>query len=180
MGDERRKILEMLRDGKISVEDAYAFGLGSPGAAPDRRTVLEMLQDGKISVEDAYAFGLGSPGVGAEETEGPSTPVAEAVAEGTSVPAAERPIPANPKFLRVVVDSADGDKVNIRVPLALIRTGIKMGALIPQHAHEQLEHHGVDLAALSQLDPDELVQALAALTVDVDAADGDTVRIYCE
>ncbi|MHC5034956.1 MAG: SHOCT-like domain-containing protein [Planctomycetota bacterium] len=179
MDEDRRKILEMLRDGKISVEDAYAFGLGSPGVAPDRRKILEMLQEGKISVEDAYAFGLGSPAAGSEETEG-SSRVAKAVAEGTSVPAAERPVPANPKFLRVVIDAASGDKVNIRVPMALIRTGIKMGALIPERAHEQLEHHGVDLAALSQLDPDELVQALAALTVDVDAAAGDTVRIYCE
>ena len=31
-----------------------------------------------------------------------------------------------PRFLRVVVDSPDRDQVNVRVPLAILRTGIKL------------------------------------------------------
>ena len=94
--------------------------------------------------------------------------------------AAERPVPTNPKFLRVLVCSEDGDRVNVRVPMALIRTGIKLGALLPKDARNQMEKSGVDLSALSELDPEELVQSLAALTVDVDSEDGDQVRIFCE
>ena len=43
------------------------------------------------------------------------------------------------KFLRVVVDSSDGDKVNIRVPMALVRTGLMLSTMIPVAASEELK-----------------------------------------
>ena len=85
-----------------------------------------------------------------------------------------------PKYLRVVVDSSDGDKVNVRVPLALVRTGIKLKSMLPSHANEELDAHGIDLSHLSELDGDELIDALRELTVDVDSSDGDKVRVFCE
>jgi hypothetical protein len=78
------------------------------------------------------------------------------------------------------VESEDGDKVNVRVPMALIRTGLRFAAIIPQDARQQLEEHGLDLSVLSEMDSDELVKALAELTVDVESEDGDTVRVFCE
>lgn len=82
------------------------------------------------------------------------------------------------KYLRVVVDG--GDKVNIRVPIGLIRTGIKLSTLIPKHAGEHLTEHGIDLSRLSNLDGEELMEALRDLKVDVDSEEGETVRIFCE
>jgi hypothetical protein len=144
----------------------------------NRMKVLEMLQEGKITAEEAERL-LGRLQQGGAADQGaPAQEQPEEAAEAGG--AAERPVPDKPRFLRVVVDSASGDKVNIRVPMALIRTGIRMGALIPEHAREELDNKGVDLSALSQLDPEEMVEALAALTVDVDAANGETVRIFCE
>ncbi len=78
------------------------------------------------------------------------------------------------------MDSSDGDKVNIRVPLALVRTGIKLTSMLPEHASEKIKDHGIDLSQLSDLQGDELLKALEELTVDVDSSDGDTVRIFCE
>jgi hypothetical protein len=82
------------------------------------------------------------------------------------------------KYLRVVVDGED--KVNIRVPIGLIRTGIKLSTLMPLSASEHLSEHGIDLSQFNHLDGDELMEALRELQVDVDAGDGDTVRIFCE
>ena len=80
----------------------------------------------------------------------------------------------------MLVNSGDGDKVNIRVPLELVRTGMKLGAMLPQGAKEKLSAQGIDLSQLGGMEHDELLQALRELTVDVDAADGDEVRIFCE
>lgn len=132
-----------------------------------RKKILEMLSEGKISVEEATALlsKLQNPDAADDE-----------VSEVESGEAQKR----TPKYLRVVVDSADGDKVNIRVPLSLIKTGIKLTALVPGKAAEQMSDHGFDLSQLSVLDGDELIEALRDMQVDVDSADGDKVRIFAE
>lgn len=141
------------------------------------RKVLDMLSEGKISAEEAERLLQRVVTMGEAEDEAPSE---VSTAPETDPFARERPVPENPKFLRIAVDSNKGDKINVRVPMALIRTGVRFAALLPSDARKNLEEHGVDLAALSELDPEELVQALAALTVDVDGANGDKVRVFCE
>ena len=82
------------------------------------------------------------------------------------------------KYLRVVVDGSD--KVNVRVPIALIRTGIKLTTLMPLSASKHLSEHGIDLSQFNDLDSDELMEAFRELTVDVDSGNGDTIRVFCE
>jgi hypothetical protein len=134
----------------------------------ERRQVLDMLAEGKITAEDAENL-LGKLN-GAEPTTGgvPESARGDGARDGS------------PRFLRVVVDSSDGDQVNVRVPLALVRTGIKLSTMLPSHANESLEEHGIDLSKMSGLEGEELVEALKELTVDVDSADGDKVRVFCE
>lgn len=131
-----------------------------PAMTTERRQVLDMLAQGKISAEEADRL-LDKLGA-AKPAEGPA-------AGG-----------AAPKFLRVTVDSHDGDKVNVRVPLALVRTGIKLSAMMPKEAGEKLQASGVDLSHLSGLKGDELVEALRELQVDVDSKEGDRVKVFCE
>jgi hypothetical protein len=85
-----------------------------------------------------------------------------------------------PRFLRVDVDSAKGDKVDIRVPLRLVTAGMKVASVIPEDASNRLKERGIDLSQLGELQGDELVDALRQLTVDVRSADGDIVKVYCE
>lgn len=132
----------------------------------ERKQILDMLAQGKISAEDAERL-LEK----LEAGEAGDTPTTSAVTH-------ERP--SKLKYIRVHVDSADGDKVNIRVPLALIRTGIKLTAVLPDHVTDKLGEEGVDLSKFSELDGEELEQALRDLQVDVDSGDGDVVRIFCE
>jgi hypothetical protein len=130
----------------------------------ERKKILEMLSEGKITVEDAERL--------LEKIE----------AAPSSVPTPPRK-PGDPrkiKWLLVQVDSNDGDKVNVRVPINLIRTGIKLGAILPSGASERIEASGIDLDDLNKLADEELVEALADLQVDVNSEDGDVVRIYCE
>jgi len=127
----------------------------------ERKKILEMLADGKISADDAERL-LDKLGVEDDRHE-PS------VHSGA----------ARPKYLRVHVDGSDGDKVDVRIPLALIRTGIKLTAVMPSHVSEKLGEEGVDLSRLGELEGDELYEALQDLQVDVDSEDG-KVRVFCE
>ncbi len=80
-----------------------------------------------------------------------------------------------------MVDGTDGDKVNIRVPLALVRTGIKLSTMLPSTVSAKIKEKGIDLSPLSALQEDELMKALEeADRQNVDSANGDTVRIFCE
>jgi len=132
----------------------------------ERRQILNMLAEGKITTEEAERL-LDKVGDGESGKSGASASAGS-----------ERP--AKLKFLRVFVDSSDGDKVNIRVPLALIGTGVKLAAVLPNDVNQKLGEKGFDLGKLSEMDTEELYKALRDLEVDVDSSDGDTVRICCE
>jgi len=132
----------------------------------ERKKILEMLAAGKITSEEAERL-LDKLGA----TPGEPQSNGSAADSGTTRP---------PRWLRVVVDSNDGDKVNIRVPLALVRTGIKLSTLLPSQATEKMRAQGIDLSHLGELDGDELLRAIQDLTVDVGASTGETVRIFCE
>ncbi len=139
----------------------------------ETKKVLEMLAEGKITNEDAERLldRLGVSGAGREVGTEASDSEAASRNGGSR---------SQPKYLRVVVDSSDGDKVNIRVPLALVRTGIKLSTMMPEKASAKLSERGIDLSHLSELEGEELNEALRDLQVDVESGDGDTVRIFCE
>lgn len=134
----------------------------------ERRKIIEMLAEGKITPDDAERL-LDKLGRTPEHDDA-----------GSTGDLAERPRTGIPKYLRVVVNSTNNDHVNIRVPLALVRTGLKLSTMLPPQASEKLSEKGIDLSHLSELKGDELLEALRELTVDVTSGDGDTVRVYCE
>ncbi|HTS71416.1 MAG TPA: hypothetical protein VMO17_20750 [Terriglobia bacterium] len=158
MSKETKKVLEMLAAGQITAEDAEKLldKLGADGAAPASPAAPE-------------------PAVGAEGKSAPQR-------VGWRVSARDESAEATPKlrFLRIVVDKPDEDQVNIRVPLAFIRAGMKLLGVIPPQVSERLAEKGIDLAALRDLKGGELVDELKDLHVDVDSKNGETVRIYCE
>ena len=127
----------------------------------ERAKILQMVADGTITPEDAEKLM-------SRLDEGGGEPA-------TAVGVAERgPL----KYLRVVVDGED--QINIRVPIQLIRTGIKLTTLMPSNASEHLNEHGIDLSQFNSLDGEELIEALRELHVEVDSGDGDKIRVFCE
>lgn len=142
----------------------------------DRARILRMLAEGKISAEEAERLldALGS------RSDAPAD--AAPVIKGDPAPL----INALPKYLYVKVDSVDGDRVDVKVPLSLVRSGLKLTSLIPPQAmdqiNEQMSEKGIsiDFSNLKPEDIDELVQSLREMEVNVDAKNGDRVRVYCE
>lgn len=138
----------------------------------EKRKILEMLADKKITVEEAERL-LGALGGGQTEEK-------ERASEGGS--------PKWPKFLRVQVEpgegSETGDRVNIRVPLKLIRAGLKWATFIPKNVradvNKTLSEKGIDMDfdKLRPEDIEELLLHLNDLTVDVEGKD--KVKIFCE
>ena len=78
-------------------------------------------------------------------------------------------------MLRVIVDSADGDRGRVNVPLALVEVAMEIGMEMPQiNGTDALK--GVDLNKVLRLVREGLVGNL----VEVDSANGDKVRIFVE
>ncbi|MFZ0395729.1 MAG: hypothetical protein WCF17_09190 [Terracidiphilus sp.] len=151
----------------------------------NRKQILEMLAAGKITADEAERL------LAALDS-GPETAGEYA---GSTKGGNGAAVKTRAKYLRVLVEadeSSTGMKgtttVNVRVPMQLLRAGVRLASLIPQTAHGQLDDalskHGVPIT-LSQIKPEnleEIIDQLEDLTVDVDGKEGNQtkVRVFCE
>jgi hypothetical protein len=93
------------------------------------------------------------------------------------------------RYLRVLVDANDdaegSAKVNVRVPMRLLRAGVRLAGVIPGRARDQvneaLRKEGIafDINKLTPDNLEDLVGQLRNLTVDVDNERA-RVRVFCE
>ena len=81
----------------------------------------------------------------------------------------------NDMVLRVRVDSSEGDKVTVNLPMGLVKAGIKMGMKMPQ-VTGKASLEGIDFEEIVRLVDEGLVGEI----VTVDSAEGDKVRIFVE
>ena len=150
----------------------------------NRRQILEMLAAGKITADEA------------ERLLAALDPMPTSVEfSGTTKGSDGATVKTRAKYLRVLVEADEsmtgmkgGTTVNVRVPMQLLRAGVRLASLIPQQAHEQLDQalskHGIPIT-LSQIKPEnleELVDHLEDMTVDVEGTGGNAtkVRVFCE
>ena len=77
------------------------------------------------------------------------------------------------------------EKVNIRIPMLILKAGVKLTSIVPGKArdkiNDKLKDQGIDID-LNNLDSralDEIVAGLGSMSIDVDD-DNDKVRIFCE
>ncbi len=78
-------------------------------------------------------------------------------------------------LLRIIVDSSDGDKVRINLPMALVQIALDMGTEMPQISGKEALKN-IDLNQIMEL----VRQGAIGNLVEVESADGDTVRILVE
>jgi hypothetical protein len=162
MGESQKKILEMLAQNKISVDDAHRL-LSAVGAEEGGNTGNK--NSGKGNIGD----------------------LANKVLSGR-------------KYLRVTVTPPEGGtnsegnlfqhsnvgKVNVRVPMSLIRAGIKLTSLIPSDALDKannaLHEKGInfDVRNIKQEDIEELIDALGDMQIDVEGGKGEKVKVFVE
>jgi hypothetical protein len=136
-----------------------------------QKKILEMLADNKITADEADRL---LKALGSETAPAP-------VVEGSK---------RNWKYLRVTVTPGENaerqDKVNVRVPMSLIRAGIKLTALIPPHVQERIDENlrdkgiNFDIKSVKKEDLEELIEALADMEVNVDGHRGEKVRVFVE
>jgi hypothetical protein len=143
----------------------------------NQKKILEMLANKKISVDEAYRLlsalkgEEGSPSSGAET-------------ETTGKP--------RPRYLRVSIQPGSGhehdddvDRVNVRVPISLIRSGMKFTSLLPAEARDKvtgaLHEKGIDfdMRNMKPEDLDEVIEALKDLEVDI-VSNKDVVKVFVE
>jgi len=133
----------------------------------NRRQILDMLANGKITAGEAERL------IAALERGG-----ATAMSESDKI-----------KYLRVLVDTKDPvdgpTKVNVRVPMQLLRAGVRLTGVIPASAREEvnaaLRKEGIafDINNVTPQNLEELIEQLRELTVDVDN-ENTKVRVFCE
>ena len=76
--------------------------------------------------------------------------------------------------LKIVVDSKDGDKVNVKLPMLLIKTFLDSGMAVPVSGNKALEN--IDFKQIFDL----VEQGVIGELVNVESSDGGTVRIVVE
>ncbi len=142
----------------------------------ERMRILNMVAEGKITAEEAEKLlealsgVLGNTTIEASESKG-----------------------AKPKFLRIVVEPKkgqngellNGDRVNIKVPIMLIKAGMKLGSILPNGQKDRVNSHlkqkgiNIDLGNLDSNAIDDLLMGLKETSIDVDD-EKETVKIFCE
>ena len=141
----------------------------------ERKKILNMLAEGKISADEAESLldAIGQPDSGSVN---PDTEIEFEDRQGKKL-----------KYLRVIVEPKNGgkDKVNIKIPLQIIRAGIKLKSVLPGSAkkkvNEALHEKGVNLD-IDDIKPDSLdgiLETLKDFSIDVDD-NTEKVKIFVE
>ncbi len=144
----------------------------------NRKRILDMLSQGKITVDEAERL---------------LTTMEQPDAGGTGFFTVGETSKDERKYLRVVVEpnpdagpEVEQHRVNIRVPMALIRAGVKLTSLIPSTAsskiNEELRKSGIDFDVnnIKTENLEELVDAMRDLEVDIQGGQEGKVKIYFE
>jgi hypothetical protein len=147
----------------------------------EARRILELLATGKMTVDEAAQLlhlvqEQKTGDVPADEASAPKS-------AGAGTPDGEG---RRFRFLRIAVhkDGSIEKDVDIRIPLTLVRGGMRIGAFVPglgDTIADHLRERGIDFSE-GDFDPnklDELLKDLGELRIDVDKG-REQVRIRCE
>jgi hypothetical protein len=140
----------------------------------DRRRILEMLENKKISVSEAEQLLNALSGTGSRA----NGPVSDKSGD------AEK---RKPRYFRVDISNDGGrtEKVHIRIPLIILKSGVKLVSILPPDVSVKLssalKEKGIDFD-LSKLDVenvDKIIESLADVDLQIEDKN-DRVRVYCQ
>ncbi len=139
----------------------------------ERRKVLDMLADGKIKPDEAEQI---LNHLASSESKNAADGDVHTAAEDSKGDKRPRDF----RYLRVAVERLGRDNVNIRLPLKLVLTGLKLSTLLPGKAGIHLSDQSIDLSYLGKLKGEALNAALAELDIEIETEKGEKVHILCE
>ena len=139
----------------------------------NKNKILQMLSEGKISVEEAsrllYLVGEG------RNADNPDNGIKKSK--------------SNAKYLYVKVNPKEGhqdsERVNVRIPVSLVRAGMKLTALMPPDVAENVNRAfkdkgmGFDIRNLDNNFIEQLVNALKEEEIDIDSEEAH-IKVYAE
>ena len=142
--EERLKILEMVRDGIISVDEASEL--------------LKTIDEQKVEIEDDGKIKV--------------------------VSAKQKLVNQRARMLKVRVDSAAGDVVNINIPVSFLKAAVATGSINNLY-NKSFNIKGIDEGVIKDsIDINLLIECIendfVGDLVDVESFNGDVVRIYFE
>jgi hypothetical protein len=142
----------------------------------ERRKILEMLAAGKITAAEAEEL-LDALKISSDKP----SPIGAGDTGNSSK--------SHPKYFRIMVEpgneSGAGKQVNIRIPMAILRAGMRLGTMLPGEAQDKVNDAlrakgiNINLSDMKAEQFDELMAALRDMNIDVQDGD-DKVRIFCE
>ena len=138
----------------------------------EKRRILDMLAAGKINAEEAERL-------------------LDALVENSSPLHTDKPENTNkrtPKYLHVQIqqetNSSPHDAVNVKVPILLLKTGMKLKSFMPKNTQgkisEHLHKHGIniDLDNMDDEQLDNLLTALMDTSIDIES-EHEKIRVFC-
>lgn len=131
--------------------------------------ILKLVAEGKISTAEAELL------IDALSKRNAATAPANDVA----------PVP-KANYICIKVNSAKKDKVDMRIPLGLLRAGMKFTSLMPPNVMDKINstmhEKGVpfNMNNLGKENVEVLIQSLSKMELNVNSKNGDNVQIYCE
>lgn len=129
------------------------------------KKILDMLSEGKITVDEAARLLDALKG-------------AQTTSEGTPPSQGIKP---KPQWLIMNIIEGGQVKMEMRIPLKLIRAGVKLGAMMPPEVLKKMGEQNMhfDLNNINPENIEELIDGLGEMSINmVDGSDG--VRMYCE
>ncbi len=139
----------------------------------ERKQILQMLAEGKVTADEA---GKLLDALGDEPKSNASHKSSESESSD------------KPKFLHIQVAGTDeanggGENVNIKIPIFLLKAGIKLGGMVPGKAQARVATHlgdmGLDLNDLDAGKIDEFIKGLTDGQINI-VTDKEAVRIFCK
>jgi hypothetical protein len=168
MGNETRRILDLLAQGKITADEAEQLMTAvNPPPAEAAEGSLHERVTAAVGWTDAP----------------PAADAPKKTFKWLRVAVFKMRLAENPADPAAVNGYVRKNEVNVRIPLSLARAGMKLGAVMPGLAGEKvnskLRERGIDLSKIDPERIEEVMKELGDMTIDVD--DGKhQVRIFCE
>ena len=136
-----------------------------------RKKILEMLASGKINADEADRL------------------IAALGSNNSESDAQDSTNKKKPKFLHVKVEKVTEDNhkhenVDIKIPIMLLKAGMKLGSMIPEGSKSEINSHlnskgiHLDLNSIDSKDLDVIMSSLSESSIDIDT-EKEKVRIYC-
>jgi hypothetical protein len=140
----------------------------------EKLKILEMLRDGVITVEEASELLRTIDEAKSEAKEEPDVKIITT----------KKTTNQKAKMLRISVDSAEGDVVNVNIPVSFLKAAIASGTINNLY-NKSFNVKGVDQEVIKDsLDINLLIECVendfVGNLVDIESGNGDVVRIYFE